>query len=304
MEDKNLELCIKFCNSLTLRESKACVRFFGHSTFTESVSEARDHLKEILLKNVSRGSSINNTKINLPNTIMHLKELIKTNILDDRDVYWIRDLDDEQLLFFYFVLRNYESPHYTITKPTMTPFYNNGSSSLFHHSDENRVIIKKRDYSDRIILFLDSTYCARELKNKLLLSILNEYNLYKSNNLLGKWLNKNNNEQVIWSDNYFRNKVGFQHALSLTSDQIYYEIKYHFYFWKISYAEKELFVIKLKKAWSQAKFRGLDNRKKPFNIVMDKSVKDKLDFLSNSQNRPRNEIVEELINTAYNELNK
>ncbi|MBO2550716.1 hypothetical protein I6M38_01830 [Shewanella algae] len=142
MEDKNLELCIKFCNSLTLRESKACVRLFRHNTFTESVSEARDYLKEILLKNVSIGSSTNNTKIDLPNTIRHLKEFIKTNILDDRDVYWIRDLDDEQLLFFYFVLRNYESPHHTIIKPIMTPFYNNGSSSLFHHSDENRVTIK------------------------------------------------------------------------------------------------------------------------------------------------------------------
>ena len=299
MEDKNLELCIKFCNSLTLRESKACIRTFGHNTFTESVSEARDYLKEILRLNASKGHSINNIQI-----VSQLKEFIKNHILDDRDVCWIKDLDDEQVFFYYFILLDYESVHNLILKPPMNPVNNKGFSSLFSHSDENRVLTKKRDYAERIILFLDSTYGAKELKSVLISTISHEYREYKSNNLLEKWLNKNNKDQISWTTNYLSNKVGFQHALSLTSEQICYYIKYRFYFLDMSYPEKELFVIKLKKAWSQAKFRGLDNSKKPFNIVMDKSIKDKLDFLSNSQNRPRNEIVEELINTAYNELNK
>lgn len=299
MEDKNLELCIKFCNSLTLRESKACIRTFGHNTFTESVSEARDYIKEILHLNASKDYSINNIQL-----VSQLKEFIKNHILDDKDVCWIKDLDDEQVFFYYFILRDYESVHNLIFKPPMTPVNNKGFSSLFSHSDENRVLTKKRDYAERIILFLDSTYGAKELKFCLLSAISNEYRTYKSKNLLEKWLNRKNKDQIFWTTNYLSSKLGFQHALSLTSEQTCYYIKYRFYFWDMSYSEKELFVIKLKKAWSQVKFRGQDNRKKPFNIVMDKSIKDKLDFLSNSQNRPRNEIVEELINTAYNELNK
>lgn len=65
---------------------------------------------------------------------------------------------------------------------------------------------------------------------------------------------------------------------------------------------KELFFIKIKKHWSQQKFRNKTTEKKAYNFMMHKNIKEKLDKLSKKQNLPRNEIIEELINKAYKDL--
>ncbi|HCT7900807.1 TPA: hypothetical protein OT849_004912 [Enterobacter cloacae] len=63
--------------------------------------------------------------------------------------------------------------------------------------------------------------------------------------------------------------------------------------------EVELFIIKIKKAWSQKKFRDGVANKKVLNTYISKSSKRQLDYLTSKNEMKINELIEMLINDAY-----
>ncbi|MCL2918272.1 hypothetical protein [Shewanella litorisediminis] len=296
----------EFCKKLSLRESNACIRYLGNSVDYSDVVASQEKLCSILFNNALADNMMDMGQLLIGNKIQELKDFINKNIIPESRVSWIKEIKSEELFFFYFILFDYEKTHFPILKPKITPISNYDFVNLFSQAGDYNFQVKDRDYADRIISFLDSTICPVESKLALLNNIRSIYHTYLSEDLLSNWLNNRDAEKIYWTESYLKQKYSFNIEQWLNLNQKIYRIKafIFFLFYGDSTSDKELFKIKIKKAWSQAKFRGLDNRKKPFNIVMDKSIKDKLDFLSNSQNRPRNEIVEELINTAYNELNK
>ncbi|CQH45602.1 hypothetical protein [Yersinia frederiksenii] len=63
--------------------------------------------------------------------------------------------------------------------------------------------------------------------------------------------------------------------------------------------EIELFLIRLKKAWHQKKFRDSVANKKVLNTYISKECKKELDYLVNKNDMKINEIIENLIHEAY-----
>ncbi|HDU3834196.1 hypothetical protein [Citrobacter portucalensis] len=63
--------------------------------------------------------------------------------------------------------------------------------------------------------------------------------------------------------------------------------------------EVELFIIKIKKAWSQKKFRDGVANKKVLNTYISKGSKRQLDYLASKNEMKINELIEMLINDAY-----
>ncbi len=63
--------------------------------------------------------------------------------------------------------------------------------------------------------------------------------------------------------------------------------------------EVELFIIKIKKAWSQKKFRDGVANKKVLNTYISKGSKRQLDYLTSKNEMKINELIEMLINDAY-----
>lgn len=63
--------------------------------------------------------------------------------------------------------------------------------------------------------------------------------------------------------------------------------------------EVELFIIKIKKAWSQKKFRDGIANKKVLNTYISKGSKRQLDYLTSKNEMKINELIEMLINDAY-----
>jgi hypothetical protein len=70
--------------------------------------------------------------------------------------------------------------------------------------------------------------------------------------------------------------------------------------WNAEDNAKELFIIKMKRAWSQKKHRDSMIGQKAYSIVMSDGIKAKLDFLSQENNYTKNKIVEKLITQEYN----
>lgn len=64
-------------------------------------------------------------------------------------------------------------------------------------------------------------------------------------------------------------------------------------------AEGELFIIRIKKAWGQKKFRDSVANKKVLNTYISKGSKRQLDYLVSQNEMKINELIEMLINDAY-----
>jgi hypothetical protein len=62
---------------------------------------------------------------------------------------------------------------------------------------------------------------------------------------------------------------------------------------------KALLIDKMKKAWSQKKFREKSNGKKPYSISMTQNTKQKLNALAEEHEMKINEMVELLIQNEY-----
>lgn len=65
---------------------------------------------------------------------------------------------------------------------------------------------------------------------------------------------------------------------------------------------KHQFISKMKRAWSQKKYRQKNADKKPFSFEMHESISEKIDKLSYHHNIKKNVLIEKLINSAYDEL--
>jgi hypothetical protein len=64
-------------------------------------------------------------------------------------------------------------------------------------------------------------------------------------------------------------------------------------------AEKQLFIAKFKKAWSQRKFRAAGKTKKPYHLPLTVKAKASLEKLAMLKNCTENEILESLIHREY-----
>ena len=118
------------------------------------------------------------------------------------------------------------------------------------------------------------------------------------------WLNENDDEQCNWAFRYITtgNTNIFNPYIitsTLSTKEIYLTIITSFDTWYSSPAEKELFLIKIKKAWSQKKYRDETLKKKLLNTYISHDAKNKLDKLTKGSRRKINEVIEELINKEY-----
>ncbi|MFT7681205.1 MAG: hypothetical protein ACI935_000650 [Moritella dasanensis] len=116
------------------------------------------------------------------------------------------------------------------------------------------------------------------------------------------WLSDENEKQWRWAFEYIKNNkpFGFQIAWQPSSDSekrnvIIATID----IWK-NLSDKELFLDKMKRAWSQKKFRDKPNGKKPYSFSMTEKTKQRLDALAELKEQNLNEVIEELIREEYN----
>jgi len=117
-----------------------------------------------------------------------------------------------------------------------------------------------------------------------------------------KWLEPKNDEQAQWVKNYILNKKLIKKVPSILQKERYFHITTPalVYSLDISDAERELFILKIKQAWGQVKYRNKIKKEKKvsFNLVIDESTKKNLKKLAQAYERTMNETIEILINAA------
>lgn len=116
------------------------------------------------------------------------------------------------------------------------------------------------------------------------------------------WLDKNKQEQVQWAYEYLKlkGKIAFDRLVDPT-DLYTFVISEIDTLWIGNAAEKQLFLDKMRRAWSQKKFRDDGKTKKPYHLPLTKEAHKQLEFLTQVLNKSPSQVLEFIIEDKYKE---
>ena len=168
-----------------------------------------------------------------------------------------------------------------------------------------------------IYLFFDNKNSITHVDNKI--SLLNNMEqrwriVFEKENY-SKWLNEKNIEQIEWTREYLKKDGKYNNlfrdvispkdirsmvlvSLDLIDCPDYNEAK-NSYINHIPTDRKERIIDKMKKAWSQQKYRDAGKTKKPYHLPLTKGTKHKLEKMSQVQGISETTMLDILINRFY-----
>lgn len=185
------------------------------------------------------------------------------------------------------------------------------SSNLVNPFSKNYMAIGDHRRYDFVIEFIDSVRfftVDAKFKNQLVGELKNIWLSSRTPSEETDWIKKDNQKQLEWAWKYLcsheKNALGLNpisskeyHDAILASLDIMTVLR-----WEVGYskdAEKELFIQRFRKAWSQKKFRAEGKTKKPYHLPLTKRSKAALETLAQVRDQSENEVLESLINEAY-----
>lgn len=208
----------------------------------------------------------------------HSTELLNINLFE-----WINQSDYRQLIFIINSAILYES--------NIINYKFNLDDNLF----------------DQILNYFDIK-CSEQSK-KIKTERLNKIKSSWMENTIPKkysaWLNPDDKNQLEWTFNYLSKKGKIINVFELHP----YNNERHFHSlilatldtmkWKDKEAENQLFMGKMKQAWSLKKFRDAGKDKKPYHIPLTITAKRQLDILTEFHNAKSYTVLEMLIKREY-----
>ncbi|UXK08312.1 hypothetical protein N5094_18305 [Shewanella putrefaciens] len=126
------------------------------------------------------------------------------------------------------------------------------------------------------------------------------------NKTIIKWLKINNQIQIDWVWDYLQALENPPHQNTLwlpSSDAEKYSVIISFFDLIEQDDTKQLLTIKIKKAWSQKKFRDKSEGKKAYSISMSAKTKTRLDQLADHYELKITDLIEKLIQDAHKVIN-
>ncbi len=170
-------------------------------------------------------------------------------------------------------------------------------------------IIEAYKIQDMLEVFFDyneNSNIDSGIKRKVNNEITKIYDKYKSENKFS-WIEKGNRDQTLWLKKYISNNelietITREIPKCLNKEElIYVTVPSLIYSMDMEDAERELFIIKMRQAWGQVKYRNKIKKenKVNFNFVTDKKTKEKLKKISRVYDLTMNETLDRLINAAY-----
>ena len=115
-----------------------------------------------------------------------------------------------------------------------------------------------------------------------------------------RWLDSKKEGQCDWAYMYVRKRLAIEsHIDPISSEEKYFSTIAIFDCWPALIDSKKLFLLDIRRAWSQKKHREKLEGKKPYNFIMNKGLAKKLDVLSKKLDLSKNEIVEKIIESEF-----
>lgn len=159
---------------------------------------------------------------------------------------------------------------------------------------------------EEFILNIDSIPYDLNTKIIFITNQKNIWNQIKTKDSQLKWLEQNNTVQLNWAWDYLGkfNKKSNAFFIPTENDDLLFSIQAAFDY--MSYgnpSDKILFLERMKKTWSQKKFRDSGKAKKPYHLPLTKTTQKQLEQLAELKNCRKEQVIEKLIKIEFELLN-
>ena len=163
---------------------------------------------------------------------------------------------------------------------------------------------ERNNAADRHIDILDAFYNGEadiQQQQDLLEELKAKWQEIRFNETIVNWLEENNPSQWTWAWSYLQNitQRPLEQAWIPTSEAEKKAAVIATIDLSDNVDRKALIIDKMKKAWSQKKFREKSSGRKPYSISMTLNTKQKLNALAEEKNMKINEMVEYLVRNEY-----
>ncbi|MDM8752994.1 hypothetical protein [Morganella morganii] len=233
----------------------------------------------------------------------------KESLTEDRHFDWINN--ERIALYFIQFIHNYIYGNYLQSLAVKSGM---GYRSLYPHFGETPHIRNMglpetpcglRQLKDTIKSYFDSLDIPQGIKELLIDHVKTDW--FNQNADWLSWIENKNKAQIDWAVEYMRG-----HFKSEDNDMLHYynsssALNRIYGFFDIiltSNESRELFIIKMKKAWSQVRYRESVKDKKVINTYVSNDVKEKLKEIVRSSNKKTTEVISDLIRREYDRLKK
>lgn len=157
-----------------------------------------------------------------------------------------------------------------------------------------------------IITFIDLINLSRTDKITIINKIKNNWLINEELERFN-WIDSNNEKLCEWALNYtneyaIKNNHSLPYIGNINIDNYYSKFLLVFDLWEAHNDTKKLFITSIKKALSQKKHREKQKDKKQCSFNLSEKNIIQLALLSEHQGKPKNHILESLINSKYQEL--
>lgn len=291
---------IKAFNSLiqplTLREAvqlRNTLEYKNNGNFDKiSDVNVKNELIESLVKNEYEGEDIK-----------YILLEVRASIIPEESFGWLKNNVRAQIFTLYLLESNstYRS-----------------KSDVYSNTDFMEKIYSYIDFleykeGDQKILF--------DQKANLLLDIKSYWDAICNSETYTKWLKPNSNEQIEWTKRYLVDEMRIRNRRVLTRvlnddfsnthtreiilafiDLLYTDLdeieSVYRYRYRVS-AEKTLAIDKMRRAWSQQKYRDAGKTKSPYHFSLNKRTQERLKRMATIQGTTSTAILDMLINSSY-----
>ncbi|EMI7477687.1 TPA: hypothetical protein LSH94_002992 [Morganella morganii] len=233
----------------------------------------------------------------------------KESLTEDRFFDWINN--ERIALYVIQFIHNYIYDDYLQSLAVKTrPGYRNhypsfGETPHIRNMGLPETPCGLRQLKDTIKSYFDRLDIPQGVKELLIDHIRTDW--FNQNTDWLFWIENKNKAQVDWAVKYMRG-----HFKSDDNNMLYYyypssALNRIYGFFDIiltSNESRELFIIKMKKAWAQSRYRESIKDKKVINTYVSNDVKEKLKEIVRISNKKTTEVISDLIRREYDRLKK
>ncbi|WP_111637198.1 hypothetical protein [Marinomonas shanghaiensis] len=287
LEAKSERECAFYADYLLSNIRSASIRNLRGNTHTERVKKLNEELDNLVKKNRAP-----------KNFASQMRSAFKSTQLPTSHFRWIDKKDERLCNWVWCYLKSHTK------KRDASQEHETTQENKFVMLSDKAFSTERDNVTDRVMDILNAFYDGEadaQQQQDLLDDLKAKWQSIRFNETIVHWFEENNPSQWAWAWSYLQNitQRPLEQAWIPTSNAEKKAAVIATIDLSDNVDRKALVIDKMKKAWSQKKFREKSSGKKPYSISMTLNTKQKLNALAEEKNMKINEMVEYLVRNEY-----
>ncbi|WP_233407609.1 hypothetical protein [Marinomonas spartinae] len=282
------------------RECEFYIQYLTSHAKSVSLRNLRASSKEERMERINEEIQLLIRKNRAPKDVIYqMQAAFEATQVSSGDFKWVDKRNDRMMIWMWHFLKRQ-----TESAPSTLVFLNEEEEAHFTLLSPYPFKTERNTHSERFADIMAAFHYseAEPEQQQALIGLLREqWQTVLLDKSVVDWLEEENLLQWKWAWKYLENitQRPLKKAWEPIDDQQLYMAIIATFDLADNPDRKALLVDKMKKAWSQKKFREKTNGKKPYSISMTLSTKQQLDVIAKEKGLKINDTIEELIKKEY-----